>query len=639
MFLLRPAGVGDLEAILELARLLDSPNLPYDEAFVRARLERSERSFRAPGPASAEREYQFALADGAGRVVGTSAVISKHGTPEMPHVYLRVGDGDAYRRRAPGSRSPHDLAARTPRRTGRPSSGRWCCGPRFAARRASPGKLLSWGRFAYIARHRGAFEARDPGRDARGDRRARAERLLGRVRAPLHRHCPTPRRITAARATRASSSTSSRTRRSTRRCSTRRSPRSSARCTRRPRRALSLLEAAGLNWIDEIDPFDGEAVRSARRPRRVLPIQKTVRGALGDEPPPEDAPAAIVSSEEGGGFRAVAAPAAADGRAGAGRQGSARPARAVAAATRWRGRRCRRRARRRAAMAEPSLFEPRGDFVGRALRALPERADGEIVARRTRATRARRSGAFPFAASAAERAIDAARRAWPAWRDAAPEYAPPRCAASAQALERDARDGWRSAIATRGRQAALGSAHRGRARCRRRSTSRSARGSSSSPTSAFEVSPGQVGRWRASARGVLAVLGPFNFPGHLAHGHVVPALATGNCVVVKPSEKTPATRPGLRGARCSARRSRPASRTWCRARRRVGARLAAHPRLDGVLVHGLVRGRAGASSRRRSTSRWKLVALEMGGQERRARAAPDADLDARRERDRLRRRA
>ncbi len=42
-------------------------------------------------------------------------------------------------------------------------------------------------------------------------------------------------------------------------------------------------------------------------------------------------------------------------------------------------------------------------------------------------------------------------------------------------------------------------------------------------------------------RGVLAVYGPFNFPAHLPNGHIVPALATGNTVVFKPSELTPAT--------------------------------------------------------------------------------------------------
>ncbi len=41
------------------------------------------------------------------------------------------------------------------------------------------------------------------------------------------------------------------------------------------------------------------------------------------------------------------------------------------------------------------------------------------------------------------------------------------------------------------------------------------------------------------AHGVMAVFGPFNFPGHLPNGHIVPALLAGNCVIFKPSELTP----------------------------------------------------------------------------------------------------
>jgi succinylglutamic semialdehyde dehydrogenase len=41
-------------------------------------------------------------------------------------------------------------------------------------------------------------------------------------------------------------------------------------------------------------------------------------------------------------------------------------------------------------------------------------------------------------------------------------------------------------------------------------------------------------------RGVAAVLGPYNFPLHLLHGLVVPALAVGATVVAKPSEHCPA---------------------------------------------------------------------------------------------------
>src|SRR3712207_4736885 len=45
---------------------------------------------------------------------------------------------------------------------------------------------------------------------------------------------------------------------------------------------------------------------------------------------------------------------------------------------------------------------------------------------------------------------------------------------------------------------------------------------------------------RHKPHGVLAVLGPYNFPAHLPNGHNVPALLAGNAVVFKPSEKTPA---------------------------------------------------------------------------------------------------
>lgn len=39
--------------------------------------------------------------------------------------------------------------------------------------------------------------------------------------------------------------------------------------------------------------------------------------------------------------------------------------------------------------------------------------------------------------------------------------------------------------------------------------------------------------------GVIGILGPFNFPGHLPHGHIIPALLAGNTAVFKPSDKTP----------------------------------------------------------------------------------------------------
>ncbi len=55
----------------------------------------------------------------------------------------------------------------------------------------------------------------------------------------------------------------------------------------------------------------------------------------------------------------------------------------------------------------------------------------------------------------------------------------------------------------------------------------------------------ETGFGRATLRhrphGVAAVLGPFNFPGHLPNGHIVPALLAGDTVIFKPSEETPLT--------------------------------------------------------------------------------------------------
>ncbi len=46
---------------------------------------------------------------------------------------------------------------------------------------------------------------------------------------------------------------------------------------------------------------------------------------------------------------------------------------------------------------------------------------------------------------------------------------------------------------------------------------------------------------RHKPHGVMAVFGPYNFPGHLPNGHIIPALIAGNTIVFKPSELTPAT--------------------------------------------------------------------------------------------------
>jgi len=116
---------------------------------------------------------------------------------------------------------------------------------------------------------------------------------------------------------------------------------------------------------------------------------------------------------------------------------------------------------------------------------------------------------------------------------------------------------------------------------------------------------------RHRPHGVVAVFGPYNFPGHLPNGHIVPALIAGNTIVFKPSELAPGV----------------AQRTvelWCEAglpsgvinlvqgERDTGVSLAAHAGIDGLLFTGS--SATGNLLHRQFGGRPEIMlALEMGG--------------------------
>jgi succinylglutamic semialdehyde dehydrogenase len=116
---------------------------------------------------------------------------------------------------------------------------------------------------------------------------------------------------------------------------------------------------------------------------------------------------------------------------------------------------------------------------------------------------------------------------------------------------------------------------------------------------------------RHKPHGVLAVLGPYNFPAHLPNGHIVPALLAGNAVVFKPSEKTPAT--GAFLVDCLRAGGVPEG---C-IRLLIGGAdegkaLAAHDGIDGLLFTGSAPTGI-ALNRQFATRPEKILALEMGG--------------------------
>tara|TARA_R110002153_G_scaffold190217_2_gene342968 strand:+ start:11907 stop:13370 length:1464 start_codon:yes stop_codon:yes gene_type:complete len=123
--------------------------------------------------------------------------------------------------------------------------------------------------------------------------------------------------------------------------------------------------------------------------------------------------------------------------------------------------------------------------------------------------------------------------------------------------------------------------------------------------------PGATAFVRHKPHGVVAVFGPYNFPGHLPNGHIVPALIAGNTVVFKPSDLTPRVAEYM-------------LQLWQQAglpegvlnlvqgKVETGKSLAAHPDINGLFFTGssstgqlLHKEFAGQAD--------KILALEMGG--------------------------
>jgi succinylglutamic semialdehyde dehydrogenase len=115
---------------------------------------------------------------------------------------------------------------------------------------------------------------------------------------------------------------------------------------------------------------------------------------------------------------------------------------------------------------------------------------------------------------------------------------------------------------------------------------------------------------RHKPHGVLAVLGPYNFPAHLPNGHIVPALLAGNVIVFKPSEQTPAVADFMAGL-------------WTKAGLPEGVlnlvhgggdvgREVAGAAIDGLLFTGSAHVGA-ALARQFADTPHRILALEMGG--------------------------
>lgn len=115
---------------------------------------------------------------------------------------------------------------------------------------------------------------------------------------------------------------------------------------------------------------------------------------------------------------------------------------------------------------------------------------------------------------------------------------------------------------------------------------------------------------RHRPHGVLAVLGPYNFPAHLPNGHIVPALLAGNALVFKPSEHTPAVGAWMAAAWVAVGLP-PGLLGLVQGGPQTGRALAGAA-IDGLLFTGSARG-GHALARDFAATPHRILALEMGG--------------------------
>jgi succinylglutamic semialdehyde dehydrogenase len=137
---------------------------------------------------------------------------------------------------------------------------------------------------------------------------------------------------------------------------------------------------------------------------------------------------------------------------------------------------------------------------------------------------------------------------------------------------------------------------------------------------------GAPGEQRFHPLGVVGIIGPYNFPLHLVNTHLVPALVTGNCVVVKPSEVTPLAAQRYAGWFADPEVGLPPGVfNLVHGLGEVGAAL-----VDAEAVNGLVFTGSYDTGRRIRQATfdrpWKKVCLELGGKNP-AVVLDDADLE------------
>ncbi len=160
MLLIRDVQKADLSGLKRLAAVLNSVNLPNDEAVLSQLIDRSVKSFTGAVKDPFQRDYLFVLEDlKRHTILGTSMIIAQHGTREAPHISFQVTEAEHYSASI-DKHFRHKVLSIGYNYEGPTEIGGLVVDPPHRSGPEKPGKQLSYVRFLYMAQHRKAFRPR-----------------------------------------------------------------------------------------------------------------------------------------------------------------------------------------------------------------------------------------------------------------------------------------------------------------------------------------------------------------------------------------------------------------------------------------------------------------------------------------------
>jgi arginine N-succinyltransferase len=156
---IRGATPADEDQLLDVARHLNTVNLPADRDEIRALLDHAQKSFTGAIKDPRRREYVFVVVDLAReRIVGTSMIVAQLGRRDAPYIYVDVSEEERYSATL-DKHFRHVVLKIGYSYNGPTEIGGLIVDPEYRKKPERLGQLISYVRFLYVRMHRDWFRA------------------------------------------------------------------------------------------------------------------------------------------------------------------------------------------------------------------------------------------------------------------------------------------------------------------------------------------------------------------------------------------------------------------------------------------------------------------------------------------------